>query len=133
MPFPSFTASVVSGSKRGRTLGTPTLNLSLKDVPSELKQGIYACLVTFDHLERLPAVMHYGPRPAFDDAFSCELHVLDRFIPSPPALLHVTVISRIRDVKDYASREALVDQIHDDIAVARTLLSEMCRTFHNSH
>jgi riboflavin kinase/FMN adenylyltransferase len=117
-----FTASIVSGSKRGRTLGFPTLNLRLNEIPSDLKHGIYACFVEFEDSERLSAVMHYGPRPSFADTVSCEVHVLDADIPTPPRRMEVTVQDRIRDVTDLPLREALMRRIQSDIECASRLL-----------
>ncbi len=41
----SFQARVIRGAGRGKSLGTPTLNLDRRDVPEDLEEGIHACLV----------------------------------------------------------------------------------------
>jgi riboflavin kinase/FMN adenylyltransferase len=122
----TFTAHVVSGRQRGRTIGTPTINLNVSEVPSALPNGIYACFARFVQGKKtgpkLPAVMHYGPRPVFEDSVSCEVHLLDRVIAKASEQLTVTVVEYIRDIIDYPVREVLQDQIKSDIAVAREIL-----------
>lgn len=103
-------------------MGSPTLNLALEDLPAALQEGIYACTVAFDGSGQLPAVMHYGPRPVFKDARSCEIHVLDTAIPSPPTSLAVTVAGRIRDVRNFPDAAALQERIREDIKIARGIL-----------
>ena len=122
-----FRAAVVPGSKRGRHLGTPTLNLDLHDVPKQMDEGVYACWVqTMDNDagKQLPlaAALHYGPRPVFNDTRSCEVHVLDAIIDVPPASVEVIIAQRLRDVQDFESAEALQHQIADDITQARAIL-----------
>jgi riboflavin kinase / FMN adenylyltransferase len=118
-----FTAGVVSGSGRGKNLGTPTLNLNLADVPSSLQEGIYACFATIDGM-REQAAMHYGPRPVFKDTTSCEVHLLDRTLTSAPASVTVEIIERLRDVQDFPSPAALMDQIARDIERTRAILND---------
>ncbi len=119
----TFTGRIVAGTARGRTIGSPTLNVNLSDVPMSLHEGIYACFVTIDaSVSPLPAVMHYGPRPVFAEPLSCEVHLLDLQLPSPPASLTINVIAFIRDVSDFPSKEALREQIQSDIRSARAIL-----------
>lgn len=121
-----FTARVVHGRGRGKHIGTPTINFEMEDVPPELKEGIYACRVSFEinnqKLEMSNAVMHYGPRLVFDDTKSCEVHLLDREVSDPPENVEVTIVAYLREVRNFASVEALKAQIADDIADARAVL-----------
>ena len=116
-----FQAHSIPGAGRGKDLGTPTVNLELSDVPDGLQEGVYACFVHIES-QRSQAVLHFGPRPVFHDAPSCEVHLLDTDLPSPPSQLQVEVISRLRDVQDFPSVVALQEQIADDIAQARSIL-----------
>ena len=119
----TFTGRVVPGVRRGRTLKVPTINLDLRDVPGDLPHGIYACFVQLgDEPDPLPAVMHLGPRPVFRDTPSCEVHLLDRSVPSPPGRLTVSVVEHLRDVTDFPVKEVLEEQMQADIAVARDIL-----------
>ena len=118
-----FTARVIGGAGRGKELGTPTLNLDLRDVPGDMKEGIYACFVQLPATSyRLPAVMHHGPRPVFEDTVSCEVHLLDTELPAPPKSVTVTLVERIRDVMDFASQDALKAEIARDIEKCRAIL-----------
>lgn len=119
----SFTATTVSGSKRGKKLGTPTINLDLAQVPPELNEGIYACIAIIND-ERLPAVMHYGPRPVFKDTPSCEVHILDRKNMESVERIRIDIVSHLRPVADFPSVEALMAQIQKDIDQARAMLEQ---------
>jgi riboflavin kinase/FMN adenylyltransferase len=117
----SFTAPLIKGSGRGKSLGVATMNLDLKDVPKDLSEGIYACFALSDG-KRYKAAMHYGPRPVFKDTPSCEVHLIDEMIKTAPKDVTVIVIERLRDIADFPSKEALMAQIADDIARARGIL-----------
>lgn len=120
-PISVFSARTVAGRGRGRGLGTPTINCDLADVPTELEDGVYACVVAFDG-ETAPAAMHLGPRPVFRDTRTCEVHLLDRALDVSPKRLDIRVIERLRDVLDFPSPEALRAQITDDIRRVRAIL-----------
>lgn len=122
-PLPlRFTAWVISGSSRGRTLGVPTLNLDLGDVPKELAEGIFACRAIVDG-KTYPASMHNGPRPTFGDIPSCEVHLIDQTISLPPVSIDVEVVKFLREVSLFPSAEALSAQMREDIRNARDILS----------
>ena len=118
----SFAARTIRGDGRGKGLGVPTINLILEDCPAELQEGIYACRVTYDDAIHVPASMHYGPRPVFGAEPSCEIHLLDRAPSHTPDTLDISVIGRIRDVKDFPSVEALMAEIAEDNRTARAML-----------
>jgi riboflavin kinase / FMN adenylyltransferase len=117
----TFTAPVIAGAGRGKALGTPTMNVDLSAVPPELEEGIYACFAQIEG-KREPAAMHYGPRPVFKDSTSCEIHLIDRIVVQAPSHVKVEVIARLREVRDFAAPEALVQQMAKDIESARAIL-----------
>lgn len=117
-----FSATVVSGSGRGRTLGVPTINLSLSDVPTDLTHGIYACFVACGD-QWVPAALHYGPRPVFRDTPSCEVHLLDGAIDPAPERLTIAVIEYVRTIEDFPSVAALQEQMARDCAEIRAILA----------
>ncbi len=120
-----FSASVVRGAGRGRTIGSPTLNLQLEDIPSTLEEGIYACFVMLgEEGETLPAAIHYGPRPVFNDSQTFEAHILDRTIDHAPDRVQVRVVAYLREVRNYETQELLMEQIQADVAAARAILSD---------
>lgn len=125
MQFPvSFTADVTTGSGKGKLIGTPTINLVTDRLPS-MDEGIYACTATLNgKVEK--AVMHYGPRPVFQDPKpSCEIHLLDRLLKDSPASLEVTVIGYLREIRDYPTVDGLRYQIERDIDEARAMLANV--------
>jgi len=121
-PLASFSASVTTGAGRGKKLGVPTINLSVSDIPVKLKEGIYACRVQLDETDE-NAVMHYGPSPVFDAPQTCEIHLLDRSVQTPPKSLSVEVFEYIRQVQDFESEEELLAEIQRDIEKSRAILS----------
>lgn len=123
-----FNADVISGSGRGGPeLGTPTLNLNIEQVPTEMEEGVYACFARMgEHGMRLPATLHYGPRPTFDDVPSCEVHVIDHMIGIPPRTVTADVVKRLRDVRKFDSGEELRAQIEKDSQETRDILCVSC-------
>jgi len=113
-----FTARTVSGSGRGKDLKVPTINLDMSGVPEGIDDGLYACIIDND----TPAILHYGIRPTFDDSPSCEVHVLDANISTPPEELTIEIVQKIRETKKFDSPEELMEQMQKDISVARGIL-----------
>ena len=116
-----FTAHVITGAGRGRQLGVPTLNLDLRDVPDTLDDGIFACWAIINGVE-YPATMHHGARPTFGDTRSCEVHLLDEVLASPPEKTEVETVKFLRGIEKFASAEALTTQMREDIRRARDIL-----------
>ena len=114
-------APTVHGDARGRDMNVPTINIDLSAVPAALEQGIYACRVLIGR-ERFAGALHYGPRPVFQGGVSCEVHLLDATIPILPAVISLEIIERIRDVKNFPSKEELIKQISEDIKAVRGIL-----------
>lgn len=111
----------MSGSGRGKTIGTPTINLDPSALATIGREGIYAAWATLDGV-RMPAVMHVGARPVFDDTPSIEVHLL---CPPPavvPDTLTIELVAFIRDVRNFASVDELQAEIGRDIASARATL-----------
>ncbi len=122
IPAIRFTARIISGSARGRTLGVPTLNLDLSDVPKDLQDGVFACRAIVDG-KSYPATMHNGPRPTFGDVRSCEVHLIDHVLPTTPLAVEVEVAQWLRGISKFPSAEALQKQMNADIAEARKVLN----------
>jgi len=122
-PFslPSFVARVVKGAGRGRTIGSPTLNLALKEIPRTLKNGIFACRVAWNR-RTFAAAMHFGPRPVFGNSITCEVHVIDSLIRRAPLHVKVEVVKRLRGIRNFRTVGLLQKQIEKDLRQARTIL-----------
>jgi riboflavin kinase/FMN adenylyltransferase len=114
---------VQHGEKRGRTLGFPTANL----VPdSELVcpgNGVYATRVSWEEGEWHCAATNVGVRPTFDTGLGLlvEAYVLDFSGDLYGKPLTVEFLSRLRGEQRFPSAEALVEQMHRDVAAARAV------------
>lgn len=121
---------VVRGAGRGRGLGIPTANVVTE---AELlpKLGIYAGRATILDGEgggapALRAAISVGSNPTFagDGRVSVEAYLLD-FDPAPfggdiyGRRLRLEIVHRLRDERRFDSVEALVAQIHADVAEVR--------------
>lgn len=113
-----FSARTVTGSGRGKDLAVPTINLDMSEIPSDINDGLYACTVDGG----TPAILHFGIRPTFDDSPSCEVHLLDKEIDTPPDVLEVNIVQKIRETKKFDSPELLMEQMQKDISAARGIL-----------
>ena len=118
-----FTGRTEEGLSKGHSLGFPTINIQLSDVPEELAEGIYACEVRVDG-DLYGAAMHCGPRPAVRAGPSCEVHLLDAEFTELPGWVEVTVIKRLRDVMDFPTMDALSAQIAEDVRQTRETLAQ---------
>jgi riboflavin kinase/FMN adenylyltransferase len=117
---PSFTGTVVRGDGRGRELGYPTANLAFNYLPALPALGIYAGLTG-----GRPALVSVGRRPTFHDdgEVVVEAHLLDWDGDLYDQELRVELAHRIRDEQRFASAHELTDQMRQDEADARRLLS----------
>ena len=114
---------VVHGNQRGRTIGFPTANLSLKKHVSPLK-GVYAVKVHGLEKSPLPGVANLGTRPTVTgkNESVLETHLFDFNQDIYGKHLGIEFVERIRDEKKFASFDALKQQIEQDSAFARKLL-----------
>ncbi len=117
--------TVVQGQGRGRTLGIPTANLAVSDERALLQTGVYVCRVRV--LDRWHgAVTNIGVRPTFgaeDETLTVETHLLDYDKDLYGQRLSLEFVERLRGEKRFSGPQALVEQIHADIAQARQRLS----------
>lgn len=118
-----FTAPVHGGDGRGRTLGTPTLNLDVAHVPRDVREGVYAAAAEVEG-HCYAAALHYGARPTFGAVRSCEVHLIDAPDFTTPASVTVRIGSFLRAVRRFDSARALQEQIAEDIAATRQWFSQ---------
>jgi riboflavin kinase/FMN adenylyltransferase len=121
--YPWFvTGEVIHGEKRGRDLGYPTANIRLEK-HCGLRHGIYAVRVGRG-TERFDGVASFGRRPTFDNgAPLLEVFLFDFKGDLYDVTLDVAFIGFIREELKFDSVEALVRQMDDDSARARTALA----------
>jgi riboflavin kinase/FMN adenylyltransferase len=118
---------VVRGAGRGKGLGIPTANIGYTcDLLAQ--PGIYAVTLQRTGLDRAPlhAVASLGTNPTFTEAGAplvLEVHVLDFDADLYDAPVRVGFVERLRDEARFDSVDALVAQIHADIARARAIFA----------
>ncbi len=115
---------VVTGRDRGgKLLGIPTANINLHD---ELcpKTGIYAVTVECHGVQH-NGVANIGYSPTFEEhEFTVEVHLLDFNDDIYNEKIRVDFIQRIRDEKKFLNISDLIEQIKQDIAQARNILTQ---------
>ena len=114
---------VVRGDGRGHTIGIPTANISPPPERLIPARGIYVCLAHTEYPGTHAAVVNIGTRPTFTtDHLVIEAHLLDFEGDLYGQVLALDFIARLRDEWAFPSADALVEQIHKDIAQARAVL-----------
>jgi len=116
--------SVVQGTARGRTLGYRTVNLRLADSRKLLPpDGVYAVRVEWDRMAAV-GMMHQGGRPTFGETErSLEIHLLDVDEDLYGRDVKVSWVTRLRDVRQFASAEDLKEQLGRDVEATRAALT----------
>jgi riboflavin kinase/FMN adenylyltransferase len=113
--------TVVSGARRGRTLGFPTANLA--DVPTVLPgTGVYAVRAVVGGAT-WPAAANVGPNPTFgEDARKVEVHLIGFAGDLYGARMEVEFVAKLRDTRPFAGAAELAAQLGRDVAAARARL-----------
>ena len=116
---------VVSGDRRGRTLGFPTANLC---TDNELlpPNGVYATTLTVGGIVR-PSITNVGLRPTVDPSgrVTVETHVFDLDGDLYGAVVRLGFVQRLRDERPFESLDLLKAQIAADCVRARVLFSHL--------
>jgi riboflavin kinase / FMN adenylyltransferase len=114
--------TVVTGAKRGRTIGFPTANLA--DVPTVLPgNGVYAVRATVEG-RMYPAAANVGPNPTFgEDARKIEVHLIDFAGDVYGQAVVVEFVAKLRETKPFAGVAELAEQLKRDVEEAKRVLS----------
>jgi riboflavin kinase/FMN adenylyltransferase len=114
---------VVSGERRGSTLGFPTANLA--DVRTLLPAiGVYAGRALVAD-RSFAAAVNVGPNPTFgEQAFKIEAHLIGFSGSLYGRTIEVEWLERLRDTRPFPSVEALKEQLCQDIAAARKIAEQ---------
>ena len=120
----SMAGQVVAGAGRGRRVGYRTINLKPPDHRKLLPpDGVYAVQVEWGR-QSAGGMMHLGPRPTFGEhERSLEVHLLDLDAGLYGIEVKLAWVSRLRDVMQFPSAEALKRQLDNDFAAARAALT----------
>lgn len=114
---------VVPGDARGRTIGFPTANVSMPAGFVRPAGGVYAVRGTVDGLA-FDGVSNVGTRPTFGGGPEViEVHLLDVNIDLYGKIVRVSFVDRIRSEQRFATIDALVEQIGNDVDRARLVLA----------
>jgi riboflavin kinase/FMN adenylyltransferase len=115
--------TVIHGAGRGARLGYPTANLAAIGtlVPGE---GIYAGQAWADE-RAWPAAISVGPNPTFDEGgLKVEAYLIGYDGDLYDRLLDLDFLLRLRAVERFPSVDALLAQMDQDVARARTVADE---------
>jgi riboflavin kinase / FMN adenylyltransferase len=117
-----FEGTVVSGDRRGRTLGFPTANVVPGDEYVYPGHGVYAAFA-----DGRPAAVNVGIRPTFETGRGVliESYLIDEDVDLYGKTLRIAFIARLRGEKRFNGVEELVAQMHRDVEEAR----ELCANF----
>jgi riboflavin kinase/FMN adenylyltransferase len=117
---------VVRGDGRGHELGFPTANLSTPRFAAVPADGVYACQFTLLNSANrgpLTAAVSVGTNPTFSGRERrVEAFVLDVDEDFYGQRVAIDFVERLRAMEKYPSSEALVEQMHLDVARTRELL-----------
>lgn len=122
-------AQVASGDKRGRMIGFPTANLA---APPQMlpADGIYSGQAWRDDAGPWPAAISVGTKPTFGSSpRTCEAHILDYDGPVDDYGWNIRLqfTHWLRDQLTYDSAETLIEQLHRDIALVRSISAQSPR------
>jgi riboflavin kinase / FMN adenylyltransferase len=113
-----FEGEVVTGDRRGRTLGMPTANLVPDDAFVCPGHGVYAATAS-GH----PAAVNVGVRPTFDTGrgLLVEAHLIGFDGDLYGQQLRIAFLERMRGEKRFDSVDELVEQMQRDVVDAREI------------
>ncbi len=111
---------VIQGQGLGKKELVPTINLNVKEYQLPL-EGVYATRTLIDG-KWLASVSFLGHRVTTDDSYAVETHILDKEIGKVSGEIALEFVKFIRTNAKFASLNALKEQIHNDIGMAKKLL-----------
>ena len=115
---------VVHGDKRGRTLGFPTANLVPVEGMCTPGHGVYACRAQTADGRWHAAAVNVGVRPMFQSGRGelVEAYLIDVDADLYGEPLRLEFHRRLRGERRFADVDALIEQMHRDVAETRELL-----------
>lgn len=116
---------VVKGEQRGRKIGYPTINLSLKEEYIELLNGVYIVRVYIND-NSYYGVMNVGSRPTFYENpmdITYEIHLIDFKQDLYGELIEVDVLKFLRKERGFKNTYQLVEAIREDIEATKRFVS----------
>lgn len=115
---------VVPGSSRGRSIGIPTMNLSIPREKLLPPDGVYAVRVRASK-GAFGGMMNLGGRPTFGEAERVpEVHLFDTGGDWYGDAVWVEFVSRLRDTVRFSGVKELTEQLSRDAESARLALTQ---------
>lgn len=112
---------VVHGERRGRALGFPTANIATAPYTALPADGVYAGRFALGE-RTLPAAISVGTNPTFSGRLrTLEVYVLDVVEDFYGHAVGVDFLHRLRGMDRYDDVDALIAQMHRDVARVREL------------
>lgn len=116
-----YTDKVAKGTGGGRKLGFPTVNLSPHRFLSELKDGVYACLVDYKN-KIYKGALYFGPRFIINkEDHILEIHILNFNKTIYGENIEFKIDQYIREPVKVKNSEELISLIKSDIEKIRAL------------
>jgi riboflavin kinase / FMN adenylyltransferase len=130
-----FEGEVVTGDRRGHTLGMPTANLVPDDAYVCPGHGVYAAWARVMGSgaqpagPELPAAVNVGVRPTFDTGrgLLVEAHLIGFDADIYGETLRIAFLERLRGERRFESVDALVEQMNADVERAREICEVSAR------
>jgi riboflavin kinase/FMN adenylyltransferase len=124
----SFTISgrVIHGNGIGRQWGIPTANIGLRGRTLPIS-GVFGVELTRQQDDKIyHGVANIGFRPTLGGSFrlTCEVHIFNFNANIYGELVDVKFIKKLRNEEKFDSVDALIAQIHRDIAAAEASINE---------
>lgn len=99
------------GKKRGKKLGFPTANVSLK---ANIPQGIYVSHTTFDTIT-YQSLTFIGNATTFDETvYQAETYILNFKRDLYGKTIHIRLLKKLRENEKFDSFEDLIEQMKKD-------------------
>ncbi len=129
-PF-ELAGEVVPGAGRGGgLLGFHTANVAVAPELAVPAEGVYAGVLSLEG-EEWPAAVNIGTRPTFgqSDAVLVEAHAIgmDEHLDMYGAMVGIGFLDRLRDERQFETRDALRAQIAKDVESARCAFEQQLR------
>lgn len=121
---------VTKGFGRGKKLGFPTANLSVRPNKVYPGRGIYAGMSYIDK-KWYPAAINIGYNPTFEDSrgLHCEAHLIGFEGDLYEKVITLHILARNREEIKFEGPDALTKQVKKDIKQVKAVVSDYAKKF----
>jgi riboflavin kinase/FMN adenylyltransferase len=122
-PF-TLNTRVITGDKRGRTLGFPTANMAITGRQALPASGVYLTNICVNN-KRFVSATYVGSRPTFASSnITVETYLLDYKGSLYGEEIELSFIRRFRDEKSFSSPQELAAQIGKDVEEIKNMTTD---------